>query len=205
MTSIMGTERSKRSTLASSTGKWEWGDDNVLFVSLHQDNNYTADSGAVSERGGGKGEGFTINVPLPPGSGSGAYEYAFKKVVVPALEQFKPDFVLVSSGFDASYADPLAAMILSSNVFRFMARELVEAAKRLCGGRIVFAHEGGYSETYVPFCGAAVLEELLGVHGVDKQIKDPFLSEVERWGYQELQEHQKKAVDRVVVSTNVRT
>ncbi|KAE9035055.1 hypothetical protein PR001_g9475 [Phytophthora rubi] len=192
-------------SLASSTGKWEWGDDNVLFVSLHQDNNYPADSGAVSERGGGKGEGFTINVPLPPGSGSGAYEYAFKKVVVPALEQFKPDFVLVSSGFDASYADPLAAMILSSNVFRFMARELVEAAKRLCGGRIVFAHEGGYSETYVPFCGAAVLEELLGVHGVDKQIKDPFLSEVERWGYQELQEHQKKAVDRVVVSTNVRT
>ncbi|GMF21703.1 unnamed protein product [Phytophthora fragariaefolia] len=137
-------------------------DDRVLFVSLHQDNNYPADSGAVSERGIGKGEGFNINVPLPPGSGSGAYEYAFKNVVVPALDAFKPDFVLVSSGFDASYADPLAAMILSSSVFRFMARELVEAAKRLCGGRIVFAHEGGYSETYVPFCGAAVIEEMLG-------------------------------------------
>ncbi|EGZ10503.1 hypothetical protein PHYSODRAFT_261835 [Phytophthora sojae] len=177
-------------------------DDNVLFVSLHQDNNYPADSGAITERGDGKGEGFNINVPLPPGSGSGAYEYAFKNVVVPALDKFKPDFVLVSSGFDASYADPLAAMILSSNVFRFMARELVEAAKRLCGGRIVFAHEGGYSETYVPFCGAAVIEELQGVHELDKQIKDPFLSEVERWSYQELQEHQKKVVDSVVGSVD---
>ncbi|KAL4168233.1 hypothetical protein KRP22_011635 [Phytophthora ramorum] len=175
-------------------------DDRVLFVSLHQANNYPTDSGAVDERGEGRGEGFNINLPLPPGSGSGAYEYTFKKVVIPALNRFKPDFVLVSSGFDASYADPLAAMILSSSVFRFMARELVEAAKRLCSGRIVFAHEGGYSETYVPFCGAAVIEELLGIRDNAKQIKDPFLSEVERWGYQELQEHQKKVVDGVVDS-----
>ncbi|GMF15798.1 unnamed protein product [Phytophthora lilii] len=153
-------------------------DDHVLFVSLHQANNYPADSGAVSERGQGRGGGFNINVPLLSGSGSGAYEYAFENVVVPALDKFKPDFVLVSSGFDASYADPLVAMILSSSVFRFMARELVEAATRLCGGRIVFAHERGYSETYVPFCGAAVIEELLGVHEPDKQIKDPFLNEV---------------------------
>ncbi|ETK71338.1 hypothetical protein F441_21891 [Phytophthora nicotianae CJ01A1] len=173
-------------------------DNRVLFVSLHQANNYPADSGAIIERGEGKGLGSNINLPLPPGSGSGAYEYAFKSVVVPALESFKPDFVLVSSGFDASYADPLAAMILSSSVFRFMAHELSEAAKRLCGGRIVFAHEGGYSETYVPFCGAAVIEELLGIQDADKQIKDPFLDEVERWEYQELQEHQRKVVDTVV-------
>ncbi|KAG2931563.1 hypothetical protein PC115_g6044 [Phytophthora cactorum] len=180
-------------------------DDRVLFISLHQANNYPADSGAVTERGEGKGLGFNVNLPLPPGSGSGAYEYAFKSAVVPALESFKPDFVLVSSGFDASYADPLAAMILSSSVFRVMAHELIEAAKRLCRGRIVFAHEGGYSETYVPFCGAAVIEELLGVQDVGKQIKDPFLSEVERWEYQELQEHQKEVVDTVVdLRTNIK-
>lgn len=170
--------------------------DNVLFVSVHQDNNYPADSGSAAERGAGNGEGFNINVPLPPGSGSGAYEYAFQKVVTPALERFQPDFVLVSSGFDASYADPLAAMILSSEVFRFMAHELIDAAKRMCAGRIVFAHEGGYSETYVPFCGAAVIEELLEVEA-EKRVKDPFLSEVERWGYQELQAHQKTVVDSI--------
>ncbi|EEY59827.1 histone deacetylase, putative [Phytophthora infestans T30-4] len=173
-------------------------DDRVLFVSLHQANNYPADTGKITERGEDKGLGFTVNVPLPPGSGSGAYEYAFRNVVIPSLESFKPDFVLVSSGFDASYADPLAAMILSSSVFRFMAHEVVDVAKRICAGRIVFAHEGGYSETYVPFCGAAVIEELLGIQDVDKQIKDPFLSEVERWEYQELQEHQKKVVDAVL-------
>ncbi|RLN57227.1 hypothetical protein BBJ29_006344 [Phytophthora kernoviae] len=178
-------------------------DDRVLFVSLHQANNYPLDTGGIEERGEGRGEGFNINLPLPPGSGSGAYEYAFQKVVVPAVEKFQPDFMLVSSGFDASYADPLAAMILSSSVFRFMAHALVEAAKRLCGGRIVFAHEGGYSETYVPFCGAAVIEELLGVHDVDKQIKDPFVGEVEQWGYQELQDHQKKVVDNVTVAENL--
>ncbi|POM58175.1 Histone deacetylase [Phytophthora palmivora] len=178
-------------------------EDRVLFVSLHQANNYPLDSGEITERGQGKGQGFNINLPLPPGSGSGAYEYAFENVVLPALERFKPDFVLVSSGFDASYADPLAAMILSSSVFRFMAHELVRAAKRLCRGRIVFAHEGGYSETYVPFCGVAVIEALLGVYNAEKQIKDPFLNEVERWGYQELQQHQKKVVDTVVVAENL--
>ncbi|KAF1786649.1 Histone deacetylase domain [Phytophthora cactorum] len=147
-------------------------------------------------RGEGKGLGFNVNLPLPPGSGSGAYEYAFKSAVVPALESFKPDFVLVSSGFDASYADPLAAMILSSSVFRVMAHELIEAAKRLCRGRIVFAHEGGYSETD---------RGTTGVQDVGKQIKDPFLSEVERWEYQELQEHQKEVVDTVVdLRTNIK-
>ncbi|KAF1781582.1 Histone deacetylase domain [Phytophthora cactorum] len=167
-------------------------DDRVLFISLHQANNYPADSGAVAEEEKERDSDSTLICH-------------YRQDPVPALESFKPDFVLVSSGFDASYADPLAAMILSSSVFRFMAHELIEAAKRLCRGRIVFAHEGGYSETYVPFCGAAVLEELLGIQDVGKQIKDPFLSEVERWAYQELQEHQKKVVDTVVdLQTNIK-
>ena len=85
-----------------------------------------------------------INVPLPPGSGTGAYEYAFNRVVIPALHRFKPDIIFVSSGFDASYADPLAAMILSSEGYAMMASELVKAADELCDGRLVFAHEGGY-------------------------------------------------------------
>ncbi|KAF1323665.1 Histone deacetylase, partial [Globisporangium splendens] len=172
--------------------------DNVLFVSLHQANNYPANSGAWQEKGDGAGDGFTVNVPLPPGSGSGAYTYAFTQVVLPALRRFRPDFILVSSGFDASYADPLAAMILSSQVFRFMASQLITVAEQCCRGRIVFAHEGGYSETYVPFCGAAVVEALLQINDPVKQIQDPFLDEAERWEYQELQVHQKQIIDRVV-------
>lgn len=68
----------------------------------------------VSETGTGAGAGFTVNVPLPPGSGSGAYKDAFERVVIPALEAFKPELILVSSGFDAAYMDPLGSMMLSS-------------------------------------------------------------------------------------------
>ncbi|GLD95838.1 hypothetical protein PINS_up004516 [Pythium insidiosum] len=178
-------------------------DDSVLLVSLHQANNYPANSGGWEEIGTLRGEGFTVNVPLPPGSGSGAYSYAFAQVVLPALQRFAPDFILVSSGFDASHADPLAAMILSSDAFRSMARQLVEAADSLCGGRIVFAHEGGYSETCVPFCGAAVIEAMLGIEDVAKQIADPFRAEAERWEYQELQDHQRRVVDQVAVLHNL--
>lgn len=95
-------------------------DDRVLFISLHQDSNYPVKSGSLQERGTGRGEGYTINVPLPPGSGSGAYRTAFERVVVPALDAYRPELVLVSSGFDCAYMDPLASMMLSSEDFRWV-------------------------------------------------------------------------------------
>ena len=173
-------------------------DSNVLFISIHQDSNFPLKSGDAKEIGSSDAKGSTINIPLPPGSGSGAYQCAFDAIVLPALHRFEPDFILVSSGFDASYADPLSAMILSSEDFRSMASSLVDAAGALCKGRTVFIHEGGYSENYVPFCGCAVIEAMIGLHPRDC-VKDPFLGEVESWGGQGLQEHQWKVVDRVAV------
>jgi acetoin utilization deacetylase AcuC-like enzyme len=171
---------------------------NVLFISIHQESNYPKNSGKIDEIGIEDGKGMTVNIPLPPGSGKGAYEYAFEKVVVPSLKRFDADFIIVSSGFDASYADPLSAMMLSSNDYRHMTKKLKEVANETsCGGKMLFVHEGGYSEIYVPFCGAAVIEELLEVD-VDRRIEDPFLSEVNSWGGQDLQPHQKDVVDRVV-------
>jgi acetoin utilization deacetylase AcuC-like enzyme len=77
------------------------------------DSNYPLHTGGINETGHPQlAEKTTINIPLPPGSGSGAYEYAFEKVVIPALERFKPDFILVSSGFDASYMDLLGILEL---------------------------------------------------------------------------------------------
>lgn len=73
----------------------------------------------VTEQGTGKGEGFTINIPLPPGSGRGAYKSSFERVILPALDAYQPQLILVSSGFDASYMDNLAAMILGSEEFRW--------------------------------------------------------------------------------------
>ena len=65
----------------------------------------------MMERGSIAALGTTINIPLPPGSGTGAYDYAFTTVVIPALRRFSPELILVSSGFDASFADPLGAVI----------------------------------------------------------------------------------------------
>ena len=84
-----------------------WNDPEVLFISVHQDSNYPLRSGYAHERGGPDAFDTTINIPLPPGSGVGAYSYAFERIVLPALDRFRPDLLLVSSGFDASYADPL--------------------------------------------------------------------------------------------------
>lgn len=171
-----------------------WNDPDCLFISLHQDNNYPRDTGLYTEIGGEGALGSTINVPLPPGSGTGCYEYAFKRLVIPALERFQPDIIFVSSGFDASYADPLASMMLSSDAFRNMATELKSAAQRLCGGRLIFAHEGGYSKDYVPFCGVAVIEALCGVRS---PVEDINLPEVNKWGYQECQAHQAALINKV--------
>jgi len=146
----------------------------VLYLSLHQEELYPLDTGGVEASGEGPGHGFNVNIPLPPGCGIGAYREAFTRVVEPALDAFKPGLILVSCGFDASFLDPLGRMLLTSDDFRELTRRLRLAAERLCNGRLVFAHEGGYSEVYVPFCGVAVLEELVGGSSgvVDPYIKD---------------------------------
>lgn len=92
----------------------------MLFICLHQDSNYPIGSGGLEEQGSGQGEGYTINIPLMPGSGSGAYRAAFDRVVVPALDAFQPQLLLVSSGFDGAFMDPLASMMLSSEDFRYV-------------------------------------------------------------------------------------
>lgn len=173
-----------------------WNDPDVLFISTHQASNYPIGAGGIEEVGGEGAQGSNINIPLPPGSGHGAYQYAFESVIIPALDRFRPDLVLVSSGFDASFADNLASMMLSSESYRYFTKQLVAVAERHCDGRIVFAHEGGYSKDYVPFCGLAVIEEL---SGYKTEVVDHSLEEVKSWGYQELQAHQAAVVDQVAL------
>jgi len=104
---------------------------------------------------------------------------------VPTLDRYKPQLIVVASGLDANGFDPLARMQLHSESFRWMTRALMEVADRHCKGRLVMAHEGGYAEAYVPFCGHAIMEamsgESMGVvdpaldHIVAQQPADPFL------------------------------
>jgi acetoin utilization deacetylase AcuC-like enzyme len=170
-----------------------WADPDTLFISLHQAGLYPVDSGWIDERGGGDAFGTVINVPLPPGSGRGAYLGAVERVVVPALERFRPELLLVSSGFDGGSYDPLGRMILSGTSFRAMTARLMACGARMGNGRIVMAHEGGYSTAHVPFCGLAVVEEL---SGIDSGLKNEFDPRLEQLPYQDLQAHQ----DAVIAS-----
>jgi len=144
-------------------------DPDMLTISIHQEHNYPMDTGDADVIGEGKAKGTNKNIPLPPGAGHNTYLETIDRIVVPALQAFKPDVILIACGFDASAIDPLARMLATADTFRQMTRKLMEAAEDLCGGRLMMAHEGGYSEVYVPFCGHAVLEQMSGsaIHAPD--------------------------------------
>ncbi len=120
-----------------------YSDPNVLYVSTHQYPFYPG-TGAVLESGEGEGKGYTINVPLTAGGGDGIYRGCFERVILPALEEYRPELVIISAGFDASARDPLAEMALSADAFGWMARELRRVADKSADGRVLMALEGGY-------------------------------------------------------------
>lgn len=167
-------------------------DPTILAISLHQDRYFPTDSGFVEENGEGDGVGANINVPLPAGSGVGAYTDAFKRVVIPALDRFSPDLIIVASGLDASALDPLARNQMHSDGYRDLTQQLLAVADKV-GAKLVFTHEGGYSAAYVPFCGLAVLEELTGQR---TPAEDPFLPVFTDIGGQDLQPHQAAVIDQ---------
>ena len=101
---------------------------NVLTISIHQDNLYPANSGAVSENGAGSGLGYNLNIPMPPGSGGGAYLAAFERLIIPALRRFKPELIMVASGLDAGGFDPLGCMMLHSEHYRRLTRLILEVS-----------------------------------------------------------------------------
>lgn len=134
--------------------------DDVLTISLHQERNYPRDSGDFADRGAERGAGFNLNIPLPPGAGHATYIEAFERLVLPQVDAFAPDVIIVACGFDASGVDPLARMLAGSDTFRMLTEMTMEAAATHCDGKLILVHEGGYSESHVPFCGHAVIARL---------------------------------------------
>jgi acetoin utilization deacetylase AcuC-like enzyme len=117
----------------------------VLFISIHEDPTHLyPGTGYAHEIGRGPGEGFTLNVPMAPHTGDQEWLAAFDEKIIPKLDAFKPEFLLVSAGFDAARGDPLAHIELSTEGFGEIARRLVAVADRHCRGRIVSTLEGGY-------------------------------------------------------------
>jgi len=116
-----------------------WSDPTVLYVSTHQAPLYPM-TGAESETGVGN----IVNVPLKVGTKGDAYRAIFNAKVVPAVERFEPELILISAGFDAHWRDPLAGLALTAEDFGWATTRLREVADRFAGGRIVSVLEGGY-------------------------------------------------------------
>ncbi len=118
-------------------------DPRVLFVSSHQ-YPYWPGSGAATERGAGAGLGATLNIPLAAGATDGEVLKQYEQLVIPALEEFGPQVLLVSAGYDAHELDPLGGLRLTTAGFQTLSQLLADAGRRLCQGRIAAVTEGGY-------------------------------------------------------------
>jgi acetoin utilization deacetylase AcuC-like enzyme len=135
-------------------------DPTVLYFSIHQYPWYPG-TGRLEEVGTGPGAGATINLPFPAGCGDDAYAAAFRRILTPAARRFRPNIIVVSVGYDAHWADPLAQMELSTSGYADLTSMLKQLAVELCGGKIVFALEGGYDPEALPASVQATLEVLL--------------------------------------------
>jgi acetoin utilization deacetylase AcuC-like enzyme len=121
-------------------------DPSVLFISLHQSpQTCYPGTGFDWEIGTGKGRGYTINLPFDPGADDHDYLRVMETRVVPELDEFRPQVLLISAGFDAHRDDPLAQISLSEEGFELMTRSLVDVVNQHCGGKIVSVLEGGYN------------------------------------------------------------
>lgn len=138
-----------------------YNDPSVLYISTHQYPYYPG-TGGVGEVGEGEGEGYTVNVPLPAGCGDEAYLSVFREIVVPIADKHRPEWILVSAGFDPHRRDPLGGMEVTERGFGLMASSLIALAENHAGGRIAFLLEGGYDLTALKNSVGSVLKEMRG-------------------------------------------
>ncbi|MGD8709409.1 MAG: histone deacetylase [Ectothiorhodospiraceae bacterium] len=137
-----------------------WADPDVMLFDTHRAAPFYPGSGGLEEVGGGLGEGTTVNVPLPGGAGDTAMIKAFREILVPAADWFKPDLVLVSAGFDPHRLD--LSLNMSYEGFAALTGIVREIAERHCNGRLAMILEGGYHLESLAHGVRAVLEVLCG-------------------------------------------
>lgn len=136
-------------------------DGTVFFASTHEDNIYPH-TGAVDETGEGDGEGSTLNLPVPEGSGGGVILPLWERTIGDAVRDFKPDFILISAGFDAREGDPVGMLNLTDGDFSELTRMVCGWADEFCGGRVVSLLEGGYNPDGLASAVAAHVGALAG-------------------------------------------
>jgi acetoin utilization deacetylase AcuC-like enzyme len=131
----------------------------VLYASTHQFPHYPG-TGSIQEVGAGEGLGYTVNAPLPAELGDAEYLRVFDEMLMPIGRAFKPEFILVSAGFDCHWRDPLGEMQVTESGFQQMMRRIKRLAAECCKGKVVASLEGGYNLEALANSGAAVIDEL---------------------------------------------
>jgi len=145
-----------------------YNESDVLYFSTHQYPHYPG-TGYITDIGEGEGKGYTVNVPMAGWVGDEGYRRIFEEVLWPIARRYRPGLMLVSAGFDAHWADPLASMLLSITGYARLARILKAIADELCDGRIVFVLEGGYKLEVLSHCVLNVFHVLMG----EDEVVDP--------------------------------
>lgn len=148
-------------------------DPTVLYFSTHHYPFYPG-TGSSEEKGAKNGFGYNINVPLASGSGDSEYISAFENYLLPAAEKFRPEFILISAGFDAHIDDPLGGMSVTNEGFKTMTKIIMDIAKKHCGNKIVSVLEGGYNLKTLSKTVATHLEILMNLHS-GQILNDAFL------------------------------
>jgi len=132
----------------------------VLYVSLHEDPTEFPLTGFSDEVGEDEGLGYTVNIPLPYGTDNRIYLRAFNEIAAPIINQYKPQFILVSTGFDNHYTDPVGNLSLSALSYAKIFDAILESASKFCQGKLVTVLEGGYSLRFLGKMACAVTAQM---------------------------------------------
>lgn len=135
-------------------------DPSVLYFSIHEFDFTEGDIGFMNEFGEEEGLGFNINFPVPAGIRNKEF-LLIMNILDPLLHQFKPDLIIVATGFDMYFDDPIGNCFLTSAAYYQFTKQLLKIAKKVCGGKVSFILEGGYSLIGLPYCVQAIVKGLL--------------------------------------------
>lgn len=135
--------------------------DDVYYASIHRYPFYPG-TGAANEVGVGPGRGFTMNIPMASGEGDRSYLHAVEERIVKVIDEYEPNVILISAGFDAHRRDPLGGMRVTEGAYGEITRRIIEAAGRHCDGRVLSLLEGGYD---MEGLAASVAEHVAALEG----------------------------------------
>ena len=168
----------------NGTQEYFYEDPQVLNISFHQDPEWLyPHEGFIKDIGTGDGRGYNINVPLPIDSGDAVYKFAFDEIVPPIVDSFQPDFILFLPGFDAHYRDPLAQLILTTNMIRYVTEWIHRAAHVWSKGRLGVISGGGYHPDSFKWGVGEVMSVISGHEFVSPKQEPPFEDDDDNWAF----------------------